>query len=62
MYDVVLQALAGVQAGATVLLQRSHKARVSRWLAWALVLALAGALLAGFSKEHGVIPINKNLW
>ncbi|CAG9562991.1 unnamed protein product [Danaus chrysippus] len=57
-----VQALIGVQAGATVLLQRSHKARVSRWLAWALVLALAGALLAGFSREHGVIPINKNLW
>ncbi|CAH2063584.1 unnamed protein product, partial [Iphiclides podalirius] len=57
-----VQALLGVQAGATVLLQRSHKARVSRWLAWALVLALAGALLAGFSREHGVVPINKNLW
>ncbi|XP_072942286.1 heparan-alpha-glucosaminide N-acetyltransferase isoform X2 [Epargyreus clarus] len=57
-----VQALLGVQAGATVLLQRSHKARVSRWLAWALVFALAGALLAGFSREHGVIPINKNLW
>ncbi|XP_028028527.1 heparan-alpha-glucosaminide N-acetyltransferase [Bombyx mandarina] len=57
-----VQALIGIQAGATVLLQRSHKARVSRWLAWALVFALAGALLAGFSREHGVIPINKNLW
>ncbi|CAG9791836.1 unnamed protein product [Diatraea saccharalis] len=57
-----VQVLVGVQAGATVLLQRSHKARVSRWLAWAAALALAGALLAGFSREHGVIPINKNLW
>ncbi|KAJ2950787.1 hypothetical protein O0L34_g9052 [Tuta absoluta] len=57
-----VQALLGVQAGATVLLQRSHKSRVSRWLAWALVLALVGALLAGFSREHGSVPINKNLW
>ncbi|XP_063380101.1 heparan-alpha-glucosaminide N-acetyltransferase [Cydia fagiglandana] len=57
-----VQALLGVQAGATVLLQRSHKARVSRWLAWGLVFALAGALLTGFSREHGVVPINKNLW
>ncbi|XP_026746231.1 heparan-alpha-glucosaminide N-acetyltransferase isoform X1 [Trichoplusia ni] len=57
-----VQALLGVQAGATVLLQRSHKARISRWLAWALVFALAGALLAGFSRELGVVPINKNLW
>ncbi|XP_073962689.1 heparan-alpha-glucosaminide N-acetyltransferase isoform X2 [Choristoneura fumiferana] len=56
------QVLLGVQAGATVLLQRSHKARVSRWLAWALVFALAGALLTGFSRDHGVLPINKNLW
>lgn len=56
------QVLLGVQAGATVLLQRSHKARVSRWLAWALVFALAGGLLTGFSREHGVLPINKNLW
>ncbi|XP_047519302.1 heparan-alpha-glucosaminide N-acetyltransferase [Pieris napi] len=57
-----IQALLGVQAGATVLLQRSHKARVSRWLAWALVFALAAALLAGFSRDYGVVPINKNLW
>ncbi|XP_053600577.1 heparan-alpha-glucosaminide N-acetyltransferase [Plodia interpunctella] len=57
-----VQALLGVQAGATVLLQRSHKARISRWLTWGLVFALAGALLAGFSREHGVVPINKNLW
>ncbi|KAL0883717.1 hypothetical protein ABMA27_015832 [Loxostege sticticalis] len=57
-----VQALLGVQAGATVLLQRSHKSRISRWLAWGLVFALSGALLAGFSREHGVIPINKNLW
>lgn len=57
-----MQALLGVQAGATVLLQRSHKSRISRWLAWGLVFALSGALLAGFSREHGVIPINKNLW
>ncbi|KAI5641901.1 hypothetical protein NE865_05900 [Phthorimaea operculella] len=57
-----VQALLGVQAGATVLLQRSHKSRVSRWLAWALVFALVGALLAGFSREHGSVPINKNLW
>lgn len=57
-----VQALAGVQAGATALLQRSHKARVARWLAWALAFALAGALLAGFSRDHGLIPINKSLW
>ncbi|KAJ0179210.1 hypothetical protein K1T71_004922 [Dendrolimus kikuchii] len=57
-----VQALLGIQAGATVLLQRSHKSRLSRWLAWSLVFALAGALLAGFSREHGVVPINKNLW
>ncbi|KAL4710302.1 hypothetical protein ACJJTC_011118 [Scirpophaga incertulas] len=55
-------ALFGVQAGATALLQRSHGARAARWLAWALALASAGALLAGFSRDHGVLPINKNLW
>ncbi|GBP48248.1 Heparan-alpha-glucosaminide N-acetyltransferase [Eumeta japonica] len=58
----IVQTLFGIQAGVTVLLQKSHKARVSRWLAWAVVFALAGALLAGFSKDHGLIPINKNLW
>ncbi|XP_045492742.1 heparan-alpha-glucosaminide N-acetyltransferase [Colias croceus] len=57
-----VQALAGIQAGATAVLQRSHKARVSRWLAAALALALAAALLAGFSRDHGVVPINKSLW
>ncbi|XP_059060031.1 heparan-alpha-glucosaminide N-acetyltransferase [Achroia grisella] len=57
-----VQVLLGVQAGVTVLLQRSHKSRISRWLSFGVVFALVGALLAGFSREHGIVPINKNLW
>jgi len=33
-----------------------------RWLSWAALLCLLGGALCGFSKEDGLIPVNKNLW
>ena len=38
------------------------QARVKRWLCYGAVCGLVAASLAGFSKNEGVIPINKNLW
>ena len=35
---------------------------VARWLSMGFVLCLAAGALCGFSKENGVMPINKNLW
>ena len=46
-----------------VLLVHKHwRARVVRWLVWSLVCGLIAGGLSDFSKNHGVAPINKNLW
>ena len=52
----------GVQAGKTLLAFQDWEARVKRWLAWSVVLGAAACAFCGFSKDDGLIPINKNLW
>ncbi len=52
----------GVMAGKTLLIYQSSRQRLARWVTWGLVLGLVAGGLCGFSKEGGVIPINKNLW
>jgi hypothetical protein len=38
------------------------QARLKRWLYYAVLCGVVAGSLAGFSKNEGVIPINKNLW
>ena len=52
----------GAQAAKTMLAFGHWRDRVRRWLAWAVVLGLVSGGLCGFSKEGGIIPVNKNLW
>ncbi|XP_018578372.1 heparan-alpha-glucosaminide N-acetyltransferase-like [Anoplophora glabripennis] len=52
----------GVQAGVTLAVYKSHSQRILRWLLWGVLCGLVGGGLCGFSKENGVIPVNKNLW
>lgn len=52
----------GVQAGITLLVFKKHYQRIIRWLVFSLVLGVFGGILCGFSKEDGLIPVNKNLW
>jgi heparan-alpha-glucosaminide N-acetyltransferase len=52
----------GVQCGYTLLTFNDWKPRVKRWLSWAVVLGSIAGALCGFSKNDGIIPINKNLW
>ena len=33
-----------------------------RLVFWGVFLATTGGALCGFSKEDGLIPVNKNLW
>jgi heparan-alpha-glucosaminide N-acetyltransferase len=51
-----------VQAGTTLTFYREWKDRVIRWVIWGTVAGAVAAGLCGFSKEEGVIPVNKNLW
>ena len=52
----------GVQCGYTLLSFTEWKPRVKRWLSWSVILGILAGGLCGFSKENGIIPINKNLW
>ena len=48
--------------GKVLLVHKNWKDRVTRWLVWAILCGLVAGALCGFSKNTGVIPINKNLW
>ncbi|XP_023179307.1 heparan-alpha-glucosaminide N-acetyltransferase [Drosophila hydei] len=58
----IVQAMLGAFAGVTLLVHVTWQARLKRWLLGATLLGLLGGVLSGFSKEQGVIPVNKNLW
>jgi heparan-alpha-glucosaminide N-acetyltransferase len=51
-----------VQAGTILSFYREWRDRVIRWVIWGTVVGVVAAGLCGFSKEEGVIPVNKNLW
>ncbi|KAK5640372.1 hypothetical protein RI129_011183 [Pyrocoelia pectoralis] len=57
-----LQVFLGSQAGSTILFYKAHTSRLLRWVIWGTVLGLIGGFLCGFSKEEGIIPMNKHLW
>lgn len=58
----IFHVMLGVQAGVILLTFKGHYQRIIRWLMWSIALGLMGGGLCGFSKEDGVIPVNKNLW
>ena len=54
---------AAARQGATPAERRQGvTAHVYRWVAWGLACGFIGGGLCGFSKEEGLIPINKNMW
>ncbi|XP_041950626.1 heparan-alpha-glucosaminide N-acetyltransferase isoform X1 [Alosa sapidissima] len=59
----ILMAFLGLQAG-KILLHYSdlHSKIISRFLIWGFVLGVLSAVLTKCSKDHGFIPVNKNLW
>lgn len=58
----IFQVFLGVQAGAILTFYREWKGRVIRWIIWGTVAGVVAAGLCVFSKEEGLIPVNKNLW
>ena len=58
----VFQVFLGVQAGITMLIFTNWKERITRWLAWSVLIGAIGAILCKASQEDGWIPVNKNLW
>ncbi|KRT86311.1 hypothetical protein AMK59_1496, partial [Oryctes borbonicus] len=58
----IVHVFIGVQAGVILMTFKDHKGRMLRWLVWAIIFGIIGGGLCGFSKEDGVIPLNKHLW
>jgi len=52
----------GVAAGRVLLVHSTWQGRIKRWLALSLLTGLIAGVLCGFSKNEGLIPVNKNLW
>ncbi|CAL1292528.1 unnamed protein product [Larinioides sclopetarius] len=52
----------GLQAGKILLMFKEPKARLIRWMTWAIVTGCISGILCCFSKNDGWIPVNKNLW
>ncbi|KAF9420505.1 hypothetical protein HW555_003255 [Spodoptera exigua] len=62
----ILSGVFVVQAGAhatRIMLAYNHaRARIMRWVFWSIIFGVSGGALCMFSKNGGVIPVNKNLW
>lgn len=52
----------GLMAGRVVLHFPEHNKRMAFWTSAGCVLLFIAGCLCGFSRDDGVIPINKNLW
>jgi predicted acyltransferase len=52
----------GLMSGRVVIHFSSHQDRIIRWLICGFILLLLAGILCGFSRDDGVIPLNKNLW
>jgi len=52
----------GVAAGRVLLVHPTWQGRIKRWLSYAVLTGLAAGALSAFSKNDGLIPVNKNLW
>jgi len=52
----------GCVAGRIIITFRSWPERLGRFSLWAVGLGLVAGGLCGFTKNDGLIPINKNLW
>ncbi|XP_030643884.1 heparan-alpha-glucosaminide N-acetyltransferase [Chanos chanos] len=59
----VLMAFLGLQAGKILLHYKDQHGKImARFLIWGLILGLVSAVLTKCSRDHGFIPVNKNLW
>jgi heparan-alpha-glucosaminide N-acetyltransferase len=52
----------GIVTGHILIHHKDHEQRRVKFLLYSVIYGLIGGFLCGFSKEDGLIPINKNLW
>ncbi|XP_071495380.1 heparan-alpha-glucosaminide N-acetyltransferase-like [Diadema antillarum] len=58
----IFLAFLGLQAGKIFHSFSYPRDRILRFFSWCIVTGLIAGALCNFSKEDGVIPVNKNLW
>ncbi|KAL4640292.1 heparan-alpha-glucosaminide N-acetyltransferase isoform X1 [Arapaima gigas] len=59
----VVMTFLGLQAGKIILHYKDQHAKImSRFAIWGFILGIISAILTKCSKDHGFIPVNKNLW
>ncbi|MCI4395142.1 hypothetical protein PGIGA_G00176850 [Pangasianodon gigas] len=59
----ILMAFLGLQAGKILQHYRDHPRQImTRFLIWGFALGIISAILTKCSRDHGFIPVNKNLW
>ncbi|XP_021917645.1 heparan-alpha-glucosaminide N-acetyltransferase-like isoform X2 [Zootermopsis nevadensis] len=58
----ILLVYLGVQAGRIILCYHYTSSRIARWALWAFNVGLIAGILCDFTKNDGVVPVNKNLW
>ncbi|XP_071442487.1 heparan-alpha-glucosaminide N-acetyltransferase-like [Hetaerina americana] len=58
----ILLVFLGVQAGRILMTYGNSASRIVRWSIWSVLTGLIAGFLCNFSKEEGIIPVNKNLW
>ncbi|XP_060772778.1 heparan-alpha-glucosaminide N-acetyltransferase-like [Neoarius graeffei] len=59
----ILMAFLGLQAGKILQHYSDHPRQImTRFLIWSFVLGIISAVLTKCSRDHGFIPVNKNLW
>ncbi|XP_030034181.2 heparan-alpha-glucosaminide N-acetyltransferase [Manduca sexta] len=62
IFSGVLVVQAGAHATRIMLAYNHARARIMRWVFWSIIFGVSGGALCMFSKNGGVIPVNKNLW
>ncbi|XP_078391348.1 heparan-alpha-glucosaminide N-acetyltransferase isoform X3 [Cetorhinus maximus] len=63
LINSIVMAFLGLQAGKILIIYKGqNKQIVLRFFIWSILLGVISAILTKCSKDHGFIPVNKNLW
>ena len=58
----ILLCYLGVSCGHIILHYKEAKSRIIRFIVYGVIYGMVALILCNFSKNNGLIPINKNLW
>ncbi|XP_072440058.1 heparan-alpha-glucosaminide N-acetyltransferase isoform X2 [Chiloscyllium punctatum] len=63
LINSIVMAFLGLQAGKIFIIYKGQNKQIMlRFFTWSTLLGIISAILTKCSKDHGFIPVNKNLW